>query len=71
MAEVIIEMMDMCKASGNTHLLWFRRFIDSHCEGIIARGTYQISTGKIEAIHNKIKILRGQELGYIDDEYFI
>lgn len=41
MAEEIIEIMDICEATGNTHLLWFRRLIDSHFEGIIAHATHK------------------------------
>jgi len=70
MAEEIIEIMDICKATSNKHLLWFKRLLDNHFEGIIAHATYKISTGKIEGINNKIKTLRRQGYGYPDDEYF-
>lgn len=70
MAEDIIAIMDMCKATNNPHLLWFERLLDSHFEGIIAHATYKISAGKIEGINNKIKTLRRQAYGYPDDEYF-
>ncbi|MEG1505534.1 MAG: transposase, partial [Lachnospiraceae bacterium] len=51
-------------------LLWFKRLLDNHFEGIIAHATYDISAGKIEGINNKIKTLRRQAYGYRDDEYF-
>ena len=70
MAEMMTEIMDLCNATKNEHLLWFRRLIDSHFEGIIAHATYRISAGKIEGINNKIKTLRRQGYGYPDDEYF-
>jgi transposase len=70
MAEAICQIMDMCMASGNKHLLWFRRLLDNHFEGIIAHATYAISAGKIEGINNKIKTLRRQGYGYPDDDYF-
>lgn len=70
MAEMIIEIMELCLATGNPHLLWFYNLIDSHFEGIIAHATYQISNGKIEGINNKIKTVRRQAYGYPDDEYF-
>ena len=69
-AEDIIAIMDMCKATNNPHLLWFERLLDSHFEGIISHATYKISVGKIEGINNKIKTLRRQAYGYPDDEYF-
>ena len=70
MAEDIISIMDMCKATGNPHLLWFERLLSNHFEGVIAHATYDISAAKIEGINNKIKTLRRQGYGYPDDEYF-
>ena len=70
MAEDIISIMDICRATGNRHLQWFERLLGSHFEGIIAHATYDISAGKIEGINNRIKTLRRQGYGYPDDEYF-
>lgn len=70
MAEEIIEIMDICAATRNPHLLWFRRILDNHFEGVIAHATFNISAGKIEGINNKIKTLRRQGYGYPDDDYF-
>ena len=70
MSQEISEIMDLCEASGNTHLIWFRRLLESHFEGIIAHATDRISTGKLEGINNKIKTLRRQGYGYPDDDYF-
>ena len=58
MAKEIIDIIDICKATGNEHLLWFQRLLDNHFEGIIAHATYKISAGKIEGINQKIKTLR-------------
>ncbi len=70
MANEISEIMDICAATGNPHLLWFRRILDTYFVGIIAHATYNISAGKIEGINNKIKTLRRQGYGYPDDDYF-
>lgn len=70
MAEKVIDIMDMCQASKNSHLMWFGKLLDSHFEGIIAHATYKISSGKIEGINQKIKTLRRHGYGYPDDEYF-
>ena len=70
MADAISDIMDLCTATKNEHFLWFKRLLDSHFEGIIAHATYDISSGKIEGINNKIKTLRRQGYGYPDDEYF-
>ena len=70
MAEAIIDIIDICEATGNKHLLWFGKLLDTHFEGIIAHATYKISSGKIEGINQKIKTLRRHGYGYPDDEYF-
>ena len=70
MADKIIDIMDVCEATGNTHLLWFLKLLDEHFSGIIAHATYRISAGKIEGINQKIKTLRRHGYGYPDDEYF-
>ena len=70
MAKAIIDIIDLCTATGNKHLLWFGKLLDSHFEGIIAHATYKISSGKIEGINQKIKTLRRHGYGYPDDEYF-
>jgi len=48
----------------------FHRLLSKHFEGIIAHATYDVSSGKIEGINNKIKTLRRQGYGYPDDDYF-
>jgi transposase len=70
MAGDISWIMDTCAASGNSHLKWFGRLLDNHFEGIIAHATYKISSGKMEGINNKIKVLRRQAYGLPDDDYF-
>ena len=70
MASMMIDIMDICQASQNKHLLWFSKLVDEHFSGIIAHATYNISSGRIEGINNKIKTLRRQGYGYPDDEYF-
>ena len=70
MAEEISDIMDICAVTQNKHLLWFRRILDEHFEGIIAHATFNISAGRIEGINNKIKTLRRKGYGYPDDDYF-
>ena len=70
MADAIIDIIDICNATGNKHLLWFGKLLDTHFEGVIAHATYIISSGKIEGINQKIKTLRRHGYGYPDDEYF-
>lgn len=70
MAEEISDIMDICTVTKNKHLLWFRRILDEHFEGIIAHATFNITAGRIEGINNKIKTLRRKGYGYPDDDYF-
>lgn len=70
MAKEISEIMDLCEATGNKHLLWFQRLLNNHFEGIIAHAAYSISTSKVEGLNNKIKTVRRQGYGYPDDDYF-
>ncbi|MCI7331798.1 MAG: transposase, partial [Selenomonadaceae bacterium] len=72
----INRIMDLClrcpkgTETSNPHLMWFRRLLMTHIDGIIAHATYRISDGKIDGINNKIKTLSRQAYGYPDDEYF-
>lgn len=52
MASSITEIMDMCMATGNKNLPWFKRLLNNHFESIIAHATYDISAGKIEGVNN-------------------
>ena len=76
MMEYINRIMDLClertpgEEERNRHLMWFRKLLATHLDGILAHATYRISSGKIEGINNKIKTLRRQAYGYSDDEYF-
>jgi len=70
MAGEIIDVIDICVATKNTHMLWFAKILNKNFEGIIAHADYPISNGKVEGINNKIKTLRRQGYGYPDDEYF-
>ncbi len=49
--------------------MWFSKILKNHYDGIISHAEYQISTGKIEGVNNKIKTVRRQAYGYPDDEY--
>lgn len=70
MIQLLFDIMELCEASGNEHLVWFGKLLYNHFDGIITHATYKISSGKIEGINNKIKTLRRQAYGYPDDEYF-
>lgn len=70
MADKIIAMIDLCNLTDNVHFCWFARLLTRHFEGVIAHASFPISSGKIEGVNNKIKTLRRQAYGYLDDDYF-
>ena len=69
MAKEITEIIDICNDSGNKHFIWFARLLENHFEGIIAHGTYKISSGKVEGTNNLIKTVRRKAYGYRDNDY--
>ena len=56
MADDITWIMITYTAPENSHLRWFGRLLGNHFEGIIAHATYEISSGRMEGINNKIKV---------------
>ncbi|MCD5543842.1 transposase, partial [Lactobacillus delbrueckii] len=64
------EIIDICKATKNSHFIWFARLLYRHLRGIYTFAKYGISTGKLEGINNKIKTERRKGYGYPDDECF-
>ena len=49
------EIMNICEASKDKHLLWFSKLIKEHFNGMVARAKFRISNGMMEGINNKIK----------------
>lgn len=70
MADQLTTIIDTCRGTQNKHFKWFARLIENHFEGILSHVTYRISSGKIEGINNKVKTMRRQAYGYVDDGYF-
>ncbi len=60
MAEDIISM-DMCKATGNPHFLWFERLLSNHFEGIIAHATYDISLQRLKVSTTKSRLFADRD----------
>lgn len=57
-------------ASGLTELKKIANSLLSHRTGIFAWFKYPISTGPLEGLNNKIKVLKRQAYGYRDKEFF-
>ena len=56
-----------------TGLKSFQKLADSllrHKPGLISYFSHRISTGPLEGLNNKIKVLKRQAYGFRDDEYF-
>ena len=70
MGKYIFSILELCEESKNKHLQYFGKLIYNHYDGIITHAEYNISSGKIEGINNKIKTIRRNAYGYPDDEYF-
>ncbi len=66
----IEEIVEICNSTKNVHFEKFAALIARHVEGIVAHAKFQITSGRIEGINNKIKTIRRQAYGYLDDEYF-
>ena len=70
MAKEITEIIDICNDSSNKYFRWFSNLLEKYFEGIIAHGTYKISSGKVEGPNNLIKTVRRKAYGYRDKDYF-
>lgn len=70
MEKEITEIIDICNDLSNKHFRWFSNLLEKHFEGIIAHGTYKISSGKVEGTNNLIKTVRRKAYGYRDNDYF-
>lgn len=70
MKEDLTDIIDLCEESGNKHLLWFKKLLERHLDGITSYAVFKLSSGKIEGINQKIKTVRRQAYGLPDDEYF-
>ncbi len=58
------------RASRLAPLQQFVRIVLRHAEGLISHATHPLSTGVLEGINNKIKVLKRMAYGYRDDAYF-
>jgi transposase len=58
------------RSLGNSRLDAMANMIENHLEGILNYYYYPISTGPLEGINNKIKVLKRAAYGFRDMEYF-
>ena len=55
---------------GNAHFTKLAKTIDEHRPGLLDYFKHRISTGPLEGLNNKIKVLKRQAYGFRDMEYF-
>ena len=58
------------KAVGLLPLTNLARTLDRHRHGLLAWFKHPISTGRLEGINNKVKVLKRQAYGFRDIKYF-
>ena len=62
---------NLADASGLGPLRRFASMLRAHQEGIVNHARYPIHTGRLEGMHNRIKVIKRQAYGFRDDAYFI
>lgn len=68
--KVMHDWMAQAKESKVPRLMKMANSILAHRTGILAWYDYHISTGKVEGINNKIKVLKRTAYGFRDERYF-
>lgn len=58
------------RATGLRHFMTLADTLDSHRPGLLAYFKHRISTGPMEGLNNKIKVLKRQAYGFRDMEFF-
>lgn len=64
------EWIAMARGSGQEQLLKMADTLEKNKDGILAYYTCAISTGKVEGINNKIKVMKRNAYGFRDGKYF-
>jgi len=58
------------RATGIVHFARLAKTLDAHRPGLLAYFRHRISTGPLEGLNNKVKVLKRQAYGFRDMEYF-
>lgn len=66
----IANWIKKARTSGIKPLIKFTNFFSAHLSGILNYFKHPITSGKVEGINNKIKVLKRQAYGFRDLEYF-
>ena len=68
--EVLVDWVEQAKSSKIPQLQKMTMTILAYKRGILAWYDCHISTGKVEGINNKIKVMKRNAYGFRDEEYF-
>ena len=63
-------MISFCRGTGDPHFNKFANLLERHSEGIVSHAKFHISSGMIEGINNKSKMIMRKAFGFRDDDYF-
>jgi transposase len=69
-SKALDQWCDLAKSLKNRSVNAFVRMLQRYRYGIINHCDYQIHTGKIEGVNNKIKVIKRKAYGYHDLRYF-
>lgn len=69
-AKFLAYWCELARQSGIPALATFVKMLLNHSYGILNHCQYQIHTGKLEGINNKIKVIKRKTYGYQDLQYF-
>jgi len=67
---VLRECIAEASTSGVADLVKLAKSLTLHADGILAFFDHRISSGPLEGVNNKIKVLKRKAYGYRDDEFF-
>ncbi len=70
MVEELNWIVELCEESEDRHLKRFAKLIKNHMDGIVTHAEFNLTSGKIEGVNNKIKTIRRMAYGIPDDRYF-
>lgn len=64
------QWQEQARALGNRHFTKLADTLESHRNGLLSYFKHRISTGPLEGLNNKIKVLKRMAYGFRDQEYF-
>jgi transposase len=67
---MIEEWCMIVKGTANEHLVRVMKMVRKHMENILGYYDFSISTGPLEGLNNKIKVMKRQAYGFRDMEFF-